>query len=155
MVETSDLKDDIVKWKEKYLLDGSITTKDGENTYLGKQYWRNFKKWHPELKTKKAVRFDSNREDWCTYENFETTYKVVYHNMVKSRVAYKLEEEGMLKLDGAVTQNPEKQVGRKTKFLLTLPEYVFFVDEVGCNTSQTNDGNVGGQSFLSKVIREL
>ncbi len=148
MVETSELKNDIIKWKEKHLPDEIITTKDGEKTYLGKQYWRNFKKRHPELKTKKAVRFDSNREDWCTYENFETMYKLVYQNMVKSRVAIELEEEVMLKSDGAITQNPEEQVGRKTKFVLTRPEFVFFVDEVGCNTSQKNDGNVGGQKFL-------
>ncbi len=34
--------------------------------YLGKSYWRNFKKRHPELKSQCAVQFDSKREDWCT-----------------------------------------------------------------------------------------
>jgi hypothetical protein len=39
-------------------------------------------------------------------------------------------------------------VGRKTKFLLTKPEYCLYVDEVGCNTSQKADGDVGGQKFV-------
>ena len=28
------------------------------------------------------------------------------------------------------------------------PEKVLFVDEVGCNTSQKSDGNIGGEKFL-------
>jgi hypothetical protein len=120
MVETSELKDDIIKWKEKHLPDEIITTNDGEKTYLGKQYWMNFKKRHPELKTKKAVRFDSNREDWCTYGNFETMYNVVYQNMVKSRVAIELEEEVMLKSDGAITKKP-RGTGREKNKVCTYP----------------------------------
>jgi len=109
--------------------------------YLGKSYWRNFKKRHPELKLQRAVQFDSKREDWCTYENFEKMYSGVYAAMVKSRVAVELEEEVMVRLDGAITTNKDEQARRKTKYILTRPEFIFFVDEVGCNTSQKNDGN--------------
>jgi hypothetical protein len=39
-------------------------------------------------------------------------------------------------------------VRRKTKFLLTKPEYCLYVDEVGCNTSQKANENMGGQNFV-------
>ena len=116
--------------------------------YLGKSYWRNFKKRHPELKSQRAVQFDSKREDWCTYENFEKMYSGVYAAMVKGRVAVELEEEVMVRSDGTITTNNGEQAGRKTKYILTRPEFVFFVDEVGCNTLQKNDGNNGGQKFI-------
>jgi hypothetical protein len=67
---------------------------------------------------------------------------------VKSRVAVELEEEVMVRLDGTITTNKDEQAGRKTKYILTRPEFIFFVDEVGCNTSQKNDGNNWGQNFI-------
>jgi hypothetical protein len=54
----------------------------------------------------------------------------------------------MITLDGRVTDRKEDSYGRETTFLLTHPDYIFFVDEVGCNTSQKSDGNVGGQKFV-------
>jgi hypothetical protein len=115
-------------------------------------YWHSFKRRHPIIKTKKAVWFDSHRDDWCNVENFQKMYHLVYKAMVKSNVAIELEEEVFVRANGTITQDKAESVGRKTKFKLTQPEYVFFVDEVGCNTSQKSDGNVWGQKFV--VIQE-
>jgi hypothetical protein len=38
--------------------------------------------------------------------------------------------------------------GLPSKYTLTLPEYLLFVDETGCNTNQLNDGKVGGEVFI-------
>jgi len=38
--------------------------------------------------------------------------------------------------------------GLPTKFKLTHPEFLLFVDETGCNTNQLNDGKVGGELYL-------
>jgi len=105
-------------------------------------------KCHPGLKTKKAVRFDSQRDDWCSVENFEAMYKEVYESMVSSGVAVKFDKEKFLDAEGNIVHSEAEAFGRKTKDLLTQPEYVFFVDEVGDNTLQKNDGNVGGQKFV-------
>ncbi len=53
-------------------------------------------------------------------------------------------------LDGKITANTAEMFGRETKYLLTKPEYILFVDEVSCNTSQKNDddGNFGGEKFV-------
>jgi hypothetical protein len=137
MVESSAVGEEVVEWKKN--LPEQDESKNLEN--LGKSYWRKFKKRHPELKSQQAVQFDSKLEDWCMYENFEKMYSGVYAAMVKSRVAVELEEEVMVRLDGTITTNKDEQARRKTKYILTRPEFIFFVDEVGCNTSQKNDGN--------------
>jgi hypothetical protein len=75
-------------------------------------------------------------------------YAGVYAAMVKSRVAIELEEEVMVMLDGTITSCEQEKAGRKTRYLLTRPEFSFFVDEVGCNTLQKNDGNNNSQKIL-------
>ncbi len=137
MIVSSNLQEELIAWKKKHGIKG-----DNEGK-LGAHYWVNFKKRHPEINSKRAVHFDSKRDDWCTIENFEKMYKGVYAAMVDAKVAIQLEEEVFVKPDGTITEKEEESVGRKTKFLLTRPEYCLYVDEVGCNTSQKSDGNVG------------
>ena len=77
-----------------------------------------------------------------------TMYKEVYEAMVQISVVIKLDNEVMVNRDGKVVQSEVLAFGRKTKYLLLHPELVLFIDEVGDNTSQKNDRNVGGQKFL-------
>jgi hypothetical protein len=42
--------------------------------------------------------------------------------------------------------------GSPTKFKLTHPKFLLFVDETGCNTNQLNDGKVGGELYLMQKI---
>jgi hypothetical protein len=133
MISTSNLWNEIVEWKKKHL-PGEFNS--DESACLGEKYWQNFKKRQPEIKQKKAVQFDVNREDWCNVDNFQSMYDHLYSAMVRSKVAIELEEEVMVKLDGTITDNEDESTGRKTKYILTHPELVFFVDEVGSNTFQ-------------------
>jgi hypothetical protein len=41
-----------------------------------------------------------------------------------------------------------KRYGRKTKHLLTHPERGLFIDKVGANTSQNQDGQIGGRELI-------
>ena len=75
-------------------------------------------------------------------------YVEMYEAMVQCRVAIKLDEEVMVDREGKVVQSEDLAFGRKTKYLLSHPDFLLFVDEVGDHTSQKNDGNVGGQKFL-------
>ncbi len=144
MILSNNLQDEVAAWKKKYNISG-----DDDNTQrLGQKYWQNFKKRHPEINTKRAVRFDSKRDDWCTFENFEKMYNGVYSAIDRSNVAIQVPNKVFVTLDGKITENKQESIGRETNFLLTRPDYVFFIDEVGCNTSQKSDGNVGGQKFV-------
>jgi hypothetical protein len=90
----------IIEWKAKHLALKEDDTAVENPAYLGKKYWRNFRKRHPELKTKKAVKFDAKRDDWCTYDNFVAMYDGIYAAMVVTSVAIELPNEVMVTLDG-------------------------------------------------------
>ena len=45
---------------------------------LGSHYWRNFIKRHPQITMKKAVCFDSKRDDWCMCENVQMLYMIMF-----------------------------------------------------------------------------
>jgi hypothetical protein len=78
MISSSNLSDYLIEWKEKH----EITGDDDNKHRLGMKYWHNFKKRHPEINTKGAVRFYSKCNDWCNCENFEKMYHGVYSAMV-------------------------------------------------------------------------
>jgi hypothetical protein len=68
--------------------------------------------------------------------------------MVESRIAMKMPEEVWLDKDGVVVEEEHLAFGRKTKYVMTRPNYLVFVDEVGDNTSQKDDGNIAGTKYV-------
>jgi hypothetical protein len=78
-------------------------------------------------------------------------YDGVYNGMVRAGIPVKLEEEIMYNKIGEVSTNKEEMYGRPTKYKITNPEYLLFVDKTGCNTNMKVDGYAGGQ--LSSTLR--
>ncbi len=146
MIQGTVTESKVREWKKKVLKDEDDVESSGN--IVGQKYWRNFLARNPILKTKKCVRFDSFREDWCTPENFEAMYEDVYSRMVECGAALKLPDAVWVNKEGAIVQTKDEAWGRPTNYLLTRPDYVIFVDEVGDNTSQKNDGNVGGTKYV-------
>jgi hypothetical protein len=68
--------------------------------------------------------------------------------MVESGIAFKMPEEVWLDKDGVVVEEESEAMGRRTKYILNRPNYLVFVDEVGDNTSQKDDGNIGGTKYV-------
>lgn len=68
--------------------------------------------------------------------------------MVRSNVAMQVPNKVFVILDRNFTENKQESIGRETKFLLTRPDCIFFVDEFGCNSLQKSDGNVSGHKFV-------
>ena len=66
MVETQLFQHEIIEWKAKHLTLTEDDTDVENPAYLGENYWRIFRKQHPELEAKKAVKIDAKRDDWCT-----------------------------------------------------------------------------------------
>jgi hypothetical protein len=54
-------------------------------------------------------------------------------------------EAGIAEVVEAAIQH---EAGLPTKYELTRPKYLLFVDEMGCNTNQLNDGKVGEELFI-------
>jgi hypothetical protein len=60
---------------------------------LGQKYWRNFcAHYEREIESKKAVQYESKRDDWCTVYNFESMHDDIYDTMAKAGVAKELDD---------------------------------------------------------------
>jgi len=131
-------------------LDDESDDEDNNQEIIGKGWWKRFCQCHKnQLSAKKAVRFDSFRDDWCTVQNFETMYEKIYTCMADCGVAIKwADDPKWFSHDGVIVESEEEACGRKTEYELICPDKVLFVDEVGCNMSQKNDRNIGGEKFL-------
>ena len=75
-------------------------------------------------------------------------YEQVYKEMVAGGIAVDFPKKECLNKEGVVVLEEKDALGLQTKYNLIRPDRLLFVDEVGSNTSQTKDGNVGGELFL-------
>ncbi len=104
---------------------------------LGDAWYRGFMHRFDDALTRNGSTVkDIKRRTWVTRENFENMYENVYATMVEAGIAEEVQE--------AI----QYDTGLPTKYRLTHPEYLLFVDETGCNTNQLNDGKVGGEVFI-------
>ena len=116
---------------------------------LGAGYWRGFlKRNHHAIRSKRAVKFEVKRAEWCTYDNFLQMYEGVYKEMAECGIASRLETKVRVDKKGSIVELEEESFGLPTKYLMQRPDKLLFVDEVGSNTSTTKDGNIGGEKFL-------
>ena len=118
---------------------------------LSNKYWKLFMRRHKEsLQARKGYRVASNRTEWVTYENVNIMYDLCYEQMVDAGIAVKLpeSEQYYVNEDGEEVESDD-MVGHKVKVKITHPEWLLFGDEVGSDISQKDDGNVGGQLFVT------
>jgi hypothetical protein len=118
---------------------------------LGPRYWQSFCRRNADVITsKKAVRFDSKRDDQCRIDNFTDMYDGVYNKSVDAGVTEVLEHEVCQRdIHNNVVQTEAEAYGRKTRYPLLHPDKLLFFDEVGENISHKGDGNAGGQKFMA------
>ncbi len=79
---------------------------------------------------------DTKRNTWVIKDNFTNMYENVYQTMVEAGIAKIVEDK--IQYDHEMP----------SKYKLTKPEYLLFIDETGCNTNPLNDGRVGGELFV-------
>jgi hypothetical protein len=153
--ETMDLMDDLIRDSVhaasfKDFCERRQVDKDkNDDRIVGEKWYRLFmNRYKDHLKRGKCRIQDSKRRTWCTYEHFSNMYDTVYNAMVECGVAEVLDEETMFDKEGNEVHDPTLMYGRPTKYRLLKPERCLFVDEVGCNTNQKEDGHVGGEKFI-------
>ena len=100
------------------------------------------------IRSKRSVKFEAKRAEWCTYENFSEMYAHIYEAMVEHGIASKCDTNVKLDRQGEIVEHAEEAFGLPTQYLIQRPDKLLFVDEVGSNTCTTKDGHVGGEKFL-------
>jgi hypothetical protein len=142
--------DNLVEFKKRLKLHVPMLDDEGDRSnLLGRRWYDGFLKRNSDkiIRGKGRIK-DIKRHTWCTYGNFVDMYDSVYNAMCLAKVAVKLDEETMFNIKGERVETPDLSFGRPTKYQVVRPEQIVFVDETGCNTSQKEDGNVGGQRFI-------
>ena len=120
---------------------------------LGTGYWRGFMRRNRQhlIRSKRGVKFEAKRAEWCTYDNFVQMYEEVYKQMVACGIASKVDRKVHVDKSGNIVEFEADGYGLPTQYLMQRPDKMLFVDEVGSNTSTTKDGNVGGEKFLCHI----
>ena len=119
-----------------------VTTKTREaiRGTVGNKWYTNFMRRNPILASKSVVKYGVKRSEWVTMDNFEFMYHHTYRELVKAGVAKVVQEEEYLDVHGnVVSEHDDAKLGKKTKYRMVYPRYLFFVDEVGSNTHAEKD----------------
>lgn len=141
MISGTDYENKMLEFKRKRGSSGG--------NLLGAKWYRNFMhRFRHQLKRSRCLHKDVKRHTWCTEDHFRNMYEAVYTKMVEAKVAEKLESEVMFNKEGKEVENEAEMYGRPTKYRLTNPDNIVFVDETGCNTNQKTDGHVGGRLYV-------
>ncbi len=144
LVEGTEWEEVVVEFKKKRGWN-PVDENSQKKPILGPKWYKNFWKRHSHLlEKKKGHKFSKDRAEWSIHRNFVQMYDEVYDAMERAGVAEKLCEP-MWVDEKQHAVDEENCFGRQATHLLLRPDYVVFVDEVGCNTSQEGDGARGGE----------
>jgi hypothetical protein len=76
LIEGTTIRLDLMAWKKANLKNGPDDDSFGSIVFIGTWYWQNFcRRYRNLISAKKAVRFDSKRDDWYRLDNFEDLYE--------------------------------------------------------------------------------
>jgi hypothetical protein len=75
-------------------------------------------------------------------------YDTVYEDMVKSGIATKLENDMLATFAGKIVNNKDDSEGLPTKYVISHPDLLVFVDETGNNTNKKSDSFRGNEKRI-------
>ncbi len=148
LIQGTKYEQAVIEFQEKFCRG---TMKEGSTKgKVGKAYWRKFMERHEqEICTKRTEKYAGNRTDWSTYTNFKQMYDKCYSQMLLGGLAKPLPEPVYMDKRGKVVEkdNPSAYGLPVTQELID-PDWVLFMDEMGINTNQKDDGHNGGEKYI-------
>ena len=91
--------------------------------------------------------FTCNHAEWTHTRNIKQIYDVVYNEMVDAEIAIAREKHVFTDHKGKEVDENER-CGLVQNILIRKPKYLIFTNESGFNTSQKNDGRIGGAKHI-------
>jgi len=82
-------------------------------------------------------------------QNFSQMYEVVDEELIRAGVAVRLPEPVWMDAEGNHVERGDAD-GCKVNIDIIKPEMCIVADEVGGNTSQKDDGKIGGERWLTE-----
>jgi len=117
---------------------------------VGRKYWKLFVKQHKKsIHTKCSEKYASNQTEWSTYSNFAQMYDECYQHMVMAGVAIELPEPVCMNKAGEeVPPDDQLAYSLPVRHELIHPDWLLFMDKMGINTNQKEDGHNGGEKYV-------
>ncbi len=95
IIEGTKFQRDVVAYKKLYCWTAEEK--------MSLSYWKGFLRRNKQLiRAKEAMKFETKRSEWCTYENMKEVYTEVYSHLAESGLAVKHPEPVWRNLDGEV-----------------------------------------------------
>ena len=98
----------------------------------------------------KGQKYELNRSNWTTYQNFSQMYKVIEEELIKAGVAVRLPEPVWMDAEGNHVEEGDA-AGFKVNVEIVKSEMCIVADEVGGDTLQKDDGKIGGERWLTET----
>mmetsp|Transcript_25328 Transcript_25328/g.29833 ORF Transcript_25328/g.29833 Transcript_25328/m.29833 type:complete len:154 (+) Transcript_25328:717-1178(+) len=128
MLHGSTSQEKLVNWKLKY---SHCQDSLGE---VGRGYWKGFMERNRHLiVSAKGQKYELNRANWTTYQNFAQMYDSISEEMVSAKVAVKLPDPVWMDAKGNLVDEGDAY-GCKVTHDIVRPEMCVVADEVGGNT---------------------
>ena len=142
LIRGTKIQEELIEWKK-------TNTPNCTGT-VGRGYWRKFMRRNKsKIVGKRGQKYELNRQNWTTYNNFVQMYKHIIDEMVDAGLAVELDEPVWMNRDGNIC--PEHEAfGCKVHHKVIHPELCFCGDEVGGNISMKGDGHHGGELLLAE-----
>jgi hypothetical protein len=147
LIEGTKWEEELLSFKERRGWE-HLTSDCQKKPLLCRKWYQGLWKRHGHLlERKEGHKVSKDRAKWSIYHNFSQMYDNIYDTMVEAGVDKKLDEPIWVNNNGIETDEKDA-FGRMAAHALCHPDYVVFVDEVGCNTSQEGDGAHGDKKKI-------
>ena len=142
LISGTKIQKELIEWKKK-------NTPNCTGT-VGRGYWRKFMKRNKgKIVGKRGQKYELNRQNWTTYNNFAQMYNHIIDEMVDAGLAIELKDPVWMNKDGEICLE-EEAFGCKVHHKIIRPDLCFCGDEVGGNISMKGDGHHGGELLLAE-----
>jgi len=142
LIEGTKIQEELIEWKK-------TNTPNCTGT-VGRGYWRKFMRRNKsKIVGKRGQKYELNRQNWTTYNNFVQMYDHIIDEMMDAGLAVELDEPVWMNRKGEICPE-EEAFGCKVHHKIIHPELCFCGDEVGGNISMKGDGHHGGELLLAE-----
>ena len=147
LIDTEELRDFMISWKNTHGLAFQTMEQKGR---VGKAFWRQLRRRNKHrMHTKRGRRFHVNRLRWSKRKHIEKMYTQIYKSYLDAGVARRLDKAENRNRDGVVVESDSERFGEPCDIEVLHPDHILFMDEVGCNTNQKEDKNIGGTTYCA------
>ena len=146
LIENTDHQKKLISWKKKHSYFGC----EEDLGKIGLGYFNLFMKRHADkLTSKRGHKYELDRSNWTTYQNFKQMYNNICDALLDCKIAVLFDQSVWMNKEGqSVSRDDNDRIGMKVTIDIIRPDLCLLADEVGCNTCQKGDGHVGGKRLV-------